>query len=45
MKQLTTTSILLGIVLLILAIASTVLVFNLRSQQPTATQPTIESPK
>ena len=43
MKQLTPSGILLGIVLLLLAIASTVLIFNLRSQQAETTQPTIET--
>jgi hypothetical protein len=43
MKPLTPSGILLGIVLLILAIASTVFIFNLRSQQTEATQSTIET--
>ncbi len=43
MKSLTPSGILLGIVLLIMAIASTALIFNLRSQQSEVTAPTIET--
>jgi hypothetical protein len=43
MKPLTSSAILGGIVLLLLAIASTALIFNLRSQQVETTQSTIET--
>ena len=43
MKPLTPFGILLGIVLLLITVASTALIFNLRSQQAKTNQPTIET--
>jgi len=45
MKSLTPSGILLGIMLLVMAILSTVFIFNLRAQQPQATQQAIDTPK